>query len=172
LDKVLHKWIPEHKIEKVSVEKDFINILEPLPENKAPSSPVFNLVIEGVNTVKGYENSGSDDEGCRYMLDSFCKDSGKKINMLRHILHYFKTVQNFDAASENTISILETILKIIKNSVSSIGAEAIAFEAAALEEQLRAGDLNSVVSKLPDFYHNLSIISERIQEAINSVKNA
>ena len=60
------------------------------------------------------------EEGYRYMLDSFCRDSVDKINVLQHIMYHLKTEANFDKPGTNTITLLETILKTMMNSAISI----------------------------------------------------
>ena len=152
LDRILKKWIPEQKIERA--EEDGLSDSEVPSEISAEVS-----AIEGINTAKGITNADGDEEGYRYMLESFCKDSEEKMNLLRHIMYHLKTEGNYN----DTIALLSTILQTMKNSAISIGAEELAGKAAVLEENAKAKDITVLLSSLPVFYQYLQSITDRIR---------
>ena len=159
LDHVLKKWIPENKIQNHESNHEPHEQHEPLRTIE---------LIDGINTIKGLENSGGDDESYRYMLDSFCSDSLDKINSLRHIIYHFENTSdentfNIEKTSHETVTLLETILRSIKNSALSIGADDFAAEAAVLEEKQKEGTLSDLVAELPAFVKSLQKITEKIK---------
>jgi len=158
LDTILKKWIPEHKIEALSDESIITN-----NASSQKAQPQIDFMIEGINTVQGITNAGGDEEGYIYMLDSFLHDTTEKINTLKHIINYLKTEENFANTSENTNVLLMAILQTIKNSAISIGAEEIAAGAAELEDKLKTGSVNALMSSLPAFSRHLQTITERIR---------
>ena len=54
----------------------------------------------------------------------------------------------------------------MKNPALSIGAEALAAEAAALEEKLKTNDIKAFTGLLPAFYENVKNTANRIREAL------
>ena len=169
LDKILKKWIPAQKIEGFpEAEAAKSGSPDADKRSKAESSTSLVLAIEGINTAKGITNADGDEEGYRYMLDSFCKDSAEKMNTLRHIIYYLKTedLSSIEKTGGNTIALLGTILRTMKNSSVSIGAEGLAAETAALEDILMARNIPALISALPAFYEHLHDIAARIEPAL------
>ena len=164
LDHILKKWIPEDKIKDNTIHDNSQSSqsIESLFEKSSCGS----WIIEGINTVRGFENSGGDEEGYRYMLDSFCNDSIIKINSLRHIIYHFEQKGGIEQTENDTISLLGTIVRTIKNSAFSIGADALAEEAAELEEKITIGELPAVIAELPLFCRSLEGISEKIRTVV------
>jgi len=140
LDKILKKWIPEQKIEN------------------SENDSVCNAVLSGSQQDSVTD---TDEEAYRYLIDSFCRDSEEKMNLLRHIMY------NIDNVSDTAITILETILQTMKNSAVSIGAKEIATEAATLGEKLSAKDIAALSSTLPAFYDHVKHFTDRIREKYN-----
>ena len=170
LDKVLKKWIPGHKIESPS-PGDTGSYSEAPPArvpltDKNSFGSWGSWPIEGINTVRGFENSGCDEEAYCYMLDSFCRDSEDKINLLRHILYSHENSFAVEIPGSEMLTLLETILKTIKNSALSIGAEIFAAEAAAMEENFYSGGLSAVAAELPGFSGKLQSLADKIREKL------
>ncbi|MCL2127305.1 MAG: ATP-binding protein [Treponema sp.] len=176
LDQVLKKWLPEHKIEGPAEPEAEANdppssaaVSPSASGNAAQENPGVSIFsIEGINTSMGYRNSGCDDESYHYMLDSFCRDSEEKVSALRHLMYYIQSVEDYDNINENTAALLETMLRIMKNSALSIGAEDAAAEAAVLEEKAKTGDIKGLLSALPAFYLNIQSAADRIREKLIS----
>ena len=180
LDQVLKKWIPEHKIEGPPIEaapsgSGFPSNDSPSPMAAVPAAPAAEapktpnasgFIMEGINTVQGFDNSGGDEEAYRYMLDSFCRDSAEKMNALWHIIYSLENSGDIEKISEDTIALLKTILRTIKNSALSIGANLLAAEAAVLEDDLKAKNIIALFSQLPAFSANLQSTAARIREAL------
>ncbi|MCL2067043.1 MAG: ATP-binding protein [Treponema sp.] len=158
LDHLLKKWIPEHKIESFAHH-------DIKPDANNDTHRVIS--IEGINTVKGFENSGGDEESYRYMLDSFCRDLMEKMNTLRHLLYYYKNTENSDSIGENTITLLGTILMTIRNSALSVGAEALGAQAEVLEDHQKNKNIPALMSALPNLYQSMQSVADRISQALS-----
>lgn len=173
MDQILKKWIPEHKFQR-ALETAPAPAATPAVADTgsagAAETPaklsVAGLAIEGVNTVQGFENASGDEESYRYMLDSFCRDSAEKTNMLRHIQYHLKNAGDFQNVSETIMQHLAMILRTAKNSALSIGAEAVAAEAAALEKCLQAGDVQAMETALPGFCEHLQNVAGSVYKAL------
>ena len=166
LDNVLKKWIPEHKIQ------DQESNHEPNHEQHKRDEPVRTIEpiepIDGINTIKGRENSGGDDESYRYMLDSFCADSLDKISSLKHIIYSLgntstENTNHADKPSQETVTLLKTLLRSIKNSALSIGADDFAAETSALEEKQEECSLSDLAAELPGFIQGLQNLTKKIK---------
>ena len=176
LDRILKKWIPEQKIEEAAspdAALDGLSVSDAGQKIRYPSAVpnASTIIIEGINTIAGIENSDGNEDGYLYMLDSFCRDSDEKTNVLRHLMYHFKTAGDFEKSSGNTIAILEMILQTMKNSAVSIGAKTIAEEAAVLEDNLKTKNWTALVSSLPDFYGHLQSATDRIREKLGLLPN-
>jgi CheY-like chemotaxis protein len=171
LDEVLKKWIPEQKIgassagEKAAV----VSVAAPPADGKN-----FDLAIEGIDTIVGFKNAEFDEESYYYMLNSFCRDSLNKMSLIHHAIYNKMNVEKIENIDEETVIFIKTVLRTMKALSFSIGAHALAEEAALLETSLmsalqsafssgmKAVDDEVFKSSLPAFLENTQIIVDRI----------
>ncbi|MDR3200510.1 MAG: response regulator [Spirochaetales bacterium] len=138
LDRVLRTWIPP---EKQSGQVS--------PEARATGSS--ELVLEGVNVAKGITMTGGTEEVYRSVLVQYCRDARDRLDMLK------------TPPSEEALSLFVTQVHALKSASATIGAAALAEDAAFLEEAGKRGDIDALREKTGRFYEKLSALVGRIE---------
>jgi CheY-like chemotaxis protein/HPt (histidine-containing phosphotransfer) domain-containing protein len=124
-----------------------------------------NFIIEGINPVRGLANCDGDEESYRYILNSFCDDAPNKLDVLKHMI--YRLTKNSEAPGEQTLEIIKTVLRTLKNATHSIGAEDLAAYSAKLEETADTNGANALAEDLARFQSMLAETVERIKRALS-----
>jgi signal transduction histidine kinase/CheY-like chemotaxis protein len=139
LDAVLRKWAPkECRRPAVSCET---------PRETA------SFEIEGLDVKKGMAMAGGTEAKYREVLEVYRRDSEARIEFLNGE-HAAKDMGNFI-----------TQVHSLKGAAASVGAEALAAEAARLEAAGRNGDMEFIREQIDGFRENLSGLIGRISTA-------
>jgi signal transduction histidine kinase/CheY-like chemotaxis protein len=158
LDVLLGKWIPgEKKIKEESWEKPETGEpgyggIEDSGETGTP--PVFAL--EGLDRARGVTNTGGTEAGYRKVLVQFCKDARERLPLLKNI------------PDEPGLPVFTSQVHALKSAAATIGATAVAAEAARLEAAGTAADMAAIAEVLPVFTERLAALAEGISAAMEA----
>jgi CheY-like chemotaxis protein len=167
MDKTLLRFIPREKQGAAAAEE----AAPPAEPPAAAELPAGNGVlpdIDGLDTTAGLERTGGEEEGYRYVLNSFCEDSKERIDTLRHILFHFKQLAAAPAPADQSFIFFATLMHALKNALFSIGADALSAEAGALEALGRAADSPGIREQGPGFYDSFKHFVEQLGAALGS----
>jgi CheY-like chemotaxis protein len=138
LGEIMGKWIPLEKREKAEP-------LRSVPEQS------LGFEIEGVDTKRGLLMTGGTENGYREVLELFCRDADKRLELLRN------------TPDENSLPLFITQVHALKSASANIGAAALSEMARRLEDAGNAGDLAGISEQLGAFFENLSGLVKRIR---------
>jgi signal transduction histidine kinase/CheY-like chemotaxis protein len=137
LDRLLRKWIPEEKKEKVSPAV-------------ALTERGSGMCIDGVDIARGITMSGGGQAAYRKVLSSFRKDALERLPQLEHV------------PTEQEIALFTINVHALKSAAATIGATAVSEEAAEMEKAGKAGDINAIKQGLDFFHRDLKKLAEDI----------
>jgi signal transduction histidine kinase/CheY-like chemotaxis protein/HPt (histidine-containing phosphotransfer) domain-containing protein len=143
LDEVIERWVPQEKREQTDQK-----IEDKLIEDRT------ELKIEGIDTSRGIVLTGGTEERYRRVLELYCKDASKRLEILRQ------------SPDESSLPLFAAQAHALKSASASIGAEEISNRAAALEEAGKNGDIETIRRELEGFRGSLAEIVHRIQNAL------
>jgi CheY-like chemotaxis protein len=168
LDELIAKWIPpEKKIKTGGVIKR---------ENFRGET---GMVIPGVDVRKGINMTGGTLAGYCKVLAQFYKDASERLPWFKDFSAE-KDLENNDKFPAGKLDredfagnlpALTAQAHAIKSAAGTIGAAEVSNEAAALEAAGKAGDTETIVEKLPEFYAHLSELVTAIGEVFESEKS-
>jgi len=148
LDEILDKWMPKGSGESVVLsgmnEKDNLN-------------PKEDIVIPGVDTVKGVKMTGGTADSYIQVLALFCKDAQDRLSLLQ------KTPDT-DALSAFVINV-----HALKSASASLGAAETSAKAAELEKAGKNADIAYINKNLPGFSKQLAELIKNIQNALERI---
>jgi signal transduction histidine kinase/CheY-like chemotaxis protein len=133
LDDAMVRWIPVEKRIKAGTGIK--------RENFSGNS---NLIIPGVDVVRGINMTGGTEAGYRKVLAQFHRDAQERLPLLR------------EPPDPEALPIFVTQAHAIKSAAGTIGAAEVSRLAAELEAAGKAGAINAITEKLPEFYKRLS----------------
>jgi signal transduction histidine kinase/CheY-like chemotaxis protein/HPt (histidine-containing phosphotransfer) domain-containing protein len=141
LNEIMNKWVPREKREKA----------KPVA---AAAVETVNFAIEGLNTDRGIMMTGGTESLYREVLEIFCRDAEKRLEMLQ------------TAPDENNLTQFITQVHALKSASANIGATEIPATAQLLESAGNASDLQIINEKLPEFLENLSRLLDNIRAVL------
>jgi CheY-like chemotaxis protein len=153
LDSIIAKWIPPEKRMETG---------KPLERGSAEST---ELVIAGIDTVKGIAMTGGTEAGYRKVLAQFYKDAAERLPVFVAIPTEGGDGDN-DQSPERNLSAFATQAHAIKSAAGTIGAAEVSAEAAKLEAAGKAGDVETIRKILPLFHENLARLIEAIEKEL------
>jgi signal transduction histidine kinase/CheY-like chemotaxis protein/HPt (histidine-containing phosphotransfer) domain-containing protein len=145
LDAILTRWIKREKWEKPGV-----------PFQDAPRKADSGLTIAGLDIARGILMSGGSEESYRRVLESFCRETRKRLALFRAEVD----------TPELPLKQFTIQVHAVKGAAASIGAAVESTDAARLEQAGRDGDLDFIQEALPIFCERLSQLEERIRSAL------
>jgi len=154
LDKVLERWIPAAKRERVKGSV-LGNIAAPgsSPDASLPVIP-DDLIIPGIDIASGVAKTGGTLAGYRQALAAFCRDAEDRLPLLQA------------APNTETLPALVVQVHALKSASASLGAWEISEGAARLEAAGRTGDAAFVEENLGAFAEMLAELVENIGTAM------
>ncbi|MDR0448449.1 MAG: cache domain-containing protein [Treponema sp.] len=154
LDAVIHHWVRDKEQEKLFEEHH-------IPAESDKKSDLFQLApgmeIAGLNTKKGIERFGGDEDAYIDVLRSFVTNTPQ-------LLETVKTV------SMESLPNYAITIHGIKGSSLGIFAEAVGNQAEALEKAAKSKDLNFVDSNNPAFLETAWKLIADIKELLDTIK--
>ncbi|GHV67149.1 hypothetical protein AGMMS49928_03510 [Spirochaetia bacterium] len=141
LDKMMSRWIPAEK--KINAGRGIM---------RETFSGKTEIVIPGVDTVKGITMTGGTVEGYKKVLSTFQKDAEERLVLLQN------------PPQEKDLPLFTTQVHALKSALASIGAAALSSMAAELEKAGKAGDLVLIREALPGFAEQLAALAEEIKK--------
>ncbi|MDR0858237.1 MAG: response regulator [Oscillospiraceae bacterium] len=144
LTEIMEKWIPKEKRENITP-----NINEPIiPES-------CNIKIDGIDTKRGFEMSGSTESRYRDILAIYCRDAEERLVILQNI------------PDEAGLPAFITQVHALKSASSNIGAVTLSEKAAKLEAAGQRADTAEISKNLTDFREDLVETVKKIRSAIS-----
>jgi signal transduction histidine kinase/HPt (histidine-containing phosphotransfer) domain-containing protein/ActR/RegA family two-component response regulator len=143
LTEMMERWVPKEK--KVKRERR--------PRGSADPSET-GIEIEGLDAVKGLLMTGGTVERYRKVLEAYCRDAGKRLEILSV------------APDGSGLASFTTQVHALKSASASIGAAEISRLAAKLEEAGRRGDIAAISGMLDGFRDALSGLVGQILHAL------
>jgi CheY-like chemotaxis protein len=144
LDEMIRRWIPREKQIKTRAV------------TKRKTSAGTDLVISGVDAVKGIKMTGGTEAGYRKVLAQFYRDIFERLPLLE------------DAPGEEGLPAFTAQAHALKGAAAAIGAAGLSAEAAALETAGKTGDTAAIRRGLPGFYKRLKKTVESIRTALEA----
>ena len=145
LDKLLERWIPADKGERVR---------DSVVRNTDAPDPATGLAIPGIDVAGGIAGSGGSLDDYRRALSAFRADAEKGLPLLR-------TTPQEEALPEFVAQV-----HALKNAATNIGAKDLSDEAAWLEAAGRTRDMAFVAENLGSFAELLAELIENIGTAL------
>jgi len=154
LDKVLERWIPAAKRERVKG-----NVMGNVATPELSSDellPVIpdELIIPGVDIANGIAKTGGTLTGYRQALSAFCRDAEDRLPLLQAV------------PNEEALSAFIVQVHALKTASASLGAREISEGAARLEAAGRTGDVAFIGENLGAFTELLAELVENIGTAL------
>ncbi|MDR2096682.1 MAG: response regulator [Treponema sp.] len=143
LNALMEKWVPREK-------RRALGRAEALPS----TSPA-GFEIEGVDTKKGLALAGESETAYREILEQYCRDVEERLPFL-----------GGPPAPEDLPSFVINV-HALKSASAAIGADALSARALLLENAGRVNDLGAITEHLPDFRHDISVLTARIGAALH-----
>ncbi|MCL1814281.1 MAG: Hpt domain-containing protein [Treponema sp.] len=124
-----------------------------------------DLIIPGVDTIKGTAMTGGTAASYRKVLSMFCKDVEERLQRLRFFLFEGMRGNKFP---EKHLAAFTTQVHAMKSASGTLGAAEISMEAARLEDAGKTGDLNFVWDNLGGFVEHLTELSGNIRAVLET----
>jgi HPt (histidine-containing phosphotransfer) domain-containing protein len=150
LDEIVSRWIPLGKRRKTG----------PRGMKRESFSGRSEIVIPGVDVVRGITMTGGSEEGYRKVLRQFCRDAAERLGWFRELL--------LPARIAPQAALVATQAHAIKSAAGTIGALEIASDAAALEAAGIAGDVGKIGEILPGFCGRLGDLVETAKKVLET----
>jgi CheY-like chemotaxis protein len=147
LNAIMEKWTPQEKRGKAEAVAE-----EMIAAAKAGAPTPF--AIEGVDTARGFALTGGSEKQYRETLSVYCEDVAERLDIFGK------------PAEEADIAPLAVHFHAMKSASASIGAAAIAEEAARLEAAAKDDDTAFVFARLAAFRADLEGLEKRIEDAL------
>jgi HPt (histidine-containing phosphotransfer) domain-containing protein len=130
MDNAIRQWVRD-KSQEHGAE---LNAVDAQPTGENRPSPIFNLLIDGVDFEKGLKRFGGDEQSYIDVVRSYVKNTPDLLEQLADV-------------TETTLADYTIIVHGIKSGSRSIGAEEIGGFAEKLEQAGKRGDLAAVLSE-------------------------
>ncbi|MDR2602843.1 MAG: response regulator [Spirochaetaceae bacterium] len=149
LDAILSQWIPDGKKKRTSG-------LTPLDRAKKAEAANARKGVRGVDMAKGLTLTGGSEEVYHSILEQFCEDVLERIPVVNHV------------PTPEELSLFTIDVHALKSAAAIIGADEISKEAAALEAAGKAGAMDEIEKKLPQFCKHISGLVEDVKDFLEN----
>jgi len=154
LDKILERWIPVAKRERIKEHALENDVAPPLPFDMLLPAVPDDLLIPGIHIANGIAKTGGTLAGYRQALSAFRRDAKDRLPSLHAV------------PSAETLSAFVAQLHALKSASASLGAQEISDGAARLEAAGRTGDTAFIEENLDSFAELLAELLENIGIAL------
>ena len=145
LYEAINRWIPKEK--RIVSERNVLAVTKDEESEK--------IVIEGVDTALAIVLAGGSRKDYMDILALFCEDGTARLQLLEHTPSPGAELKSFT-----------TQIHAMKSVLATIGATALSKEAASLEAEARAGNIDAIGRNLSQFRERLTGLIARVRAVL------